>query len=709
MKKLLTLVLAIVNCMNTFPQTTSLTIDCQNPGWLASYINPTDVQNIHSLKVTGKINSADLATIGNLVKNYQLHERLDLEDVNIEGNMLSGNMFGVTDCQLQYLSLPLSVTKLESCVNWVKLDTLVCGSEIMPVFARSEYRPGIDTKCLILREGVSYYMYNEENSPVEEIVFPTSLKYIYELLGSNLSKINIPPAVEHLGPIIGTKLNLNGDTLYIPNTVKCLYDKWGTGGYRNGNLGRADGKRDENGRIKCVYLPEGLDTLWVDGLSGGAKVDIHIKAKTPPRIENGIFYANTIVYVPVGYKDVYKNSGVNIGGNNYNQWRGATILEEIYAERINIISPEILYVGDSHGLKADFTPYNTSFTDVTWGVSDGDILSITQDGTCTALHYGEVQVTAINADRSCTDTKTIKVYDHTTGINISESSLKLKIREKANLVANTLPLETSDRMITWSTDDELVATVDNNGSVRGVGTGTCNITATSVDGGYTATCQVTVTQPVEALILEKHELKMKVGERENLFVHASPSIADNKTIIWSSSDEQIALVNNNGEVTAIKAGVVWIKATSEDNAEAKDSCKVTVLQPVNGITLNYNTYQLNNIGESFLLITTFSPNDASNKEVNWKSSNESVCVVSNGMVVAVGEGTCVIIATSVDGGYIATCTVVVSNDTSIQNINSINEGSYQLFDLQGRKLNIFHKGVNLIRFNDGTLKKIYIR
>ena len=104
-----------------------------------------------------------------------------------------------------------------------------------------------------------------------------------------------------------------------------------------------------------------------------------------------------------------------------------------------------------------------------------------------------------------------------------------------------------------------------------------------------------------------------------------------------------------------------------------------------------------------------SPNDASNKEVNWKSSNESVCVVSNGMVVAVGEGTCVIIATSVDGGYIATCTVVVSNDTSIQYINSINEGSYQLFDLQGRKLNIFHKGVNLIRFDDGTLKKIYIR
>ena len=118
---------------------------------------------------------------------------------------------------------------------------------------------------------------------------------------------------------------------------------------------------------------------------------------------------------------------------------------------------------------------------------------------------------------------------------------------------------------------------------------------------------------------------------------------------------------------------------------------------------------MNGIGESFSLEAIVSPNDASNKEVNWKSSNESVCIVSNGTVVAVGEGTCVIIATSVDGGFIATCTVVVSNDTSIQDIYSINGDSYQLFDIQGRKQNTFHKGVNLIRFDDGTLKKIYIR
>ena len=554
-------------CANVFSQATSLTIDCQTPGWLASYINPTEAQNIHSLTVTGMINSTDLATIGNLVKNYHLNEKLDLENVDIEGNYLSGDMFGVSDCQLQFLSLPLSVTKLENCVNWVKLDTLVCGSELFPVFRPSGYLPKIDAKHLILREGVVYYDYSVEGSPIEEIVFPNSLKYISSLSGSNLSKINIPPAVEHLGPIIGTKLNLNGDTLYIPNTVKFLNDGWG--GQR--------GYRGSGGTINCLYLPEKLDTLFNTGSIGTAKVDIHIKAKTPPRIEYGVvLQSNLIVYVPVGYKEVYKNTGYLNGGNGVTQWGGATIMEEVYAEQIEINAPEILYVGDSQKLKVEFTPYNVSFKDVTWGVSDSEKLSLTQDGTCTALSYGTVQVTATNADRSCTDTKTIKVYDHTTGINISKSALKLTVGEKATLNANTLPIGTSDEMITWSTDDELVATVDDKGKIRGIGRGTCTITATSVDGGYTASCEVTVTQPVEALALEKHSLTLKIGETERLFVQIAPLLAGNKTVNWSSADEEVASVDSMGTVKALAAGETWIMAVSDDNPEAKDSCQIVV-------------------------------------------------------------------------------------------------------------------------------------
>lgn len=324
-------------------------------------------------------------------------------------------------------------------------------------------------------------------------------------------------------------------------------------------------------------------------------------------------------------------------------------------------------------------------------MSDREILSVTQDGTCDALSYGEVQVTAINADRSCTDTKTIKVYNHATGINISESSLKLKIREKANLVANTLPLETSDGRITWSTDDELVATVDNNGCVRGIGTGACTITATSVDGGFTTECLVTVLQPVEALSLEKHTVSLRVGETDYLYAQITPATANNKKIEWSSSDDEVTTVDSSGNITALKGGEAWIKAVSIDNAEAKDSCKVTVIQPVTGITLSQDNYSMLRIGETLQLEATVSPENALNKEVRWSSSNENVCLVINGLVIGIGYGTAIITASTIEGGYTASCTVKVLEKGDADGSGEINnyDAVAVAYYILGRPLNSF--------------------
>lgn len=730
MKNLLfALAFVLCSCLNVFSQATSLTVDCQNPGWLASYIGPENLSSIRNLTVTGQINGTDLATIGNLVKNYSLQGHLDLGDVTISENILTVEMFGVTNCKLEYLALPKSIGKMEKCIEWVEIDTLVCGNVSQPDF-RMGYSPvdgnytdycsniyTFNVKHLFLREGIeSIKIFCQKpgsseilkNNILESIHFSNGIKHLlYFNYLQNLSYMNVPEGVETLGLRLHTNIHIQSDTLFVPSSVKTFYDTWAGYDYRNAYID--SNTRNPNGRIKCLYLPENLETLWVDALINGTQVDIHIKAKNPPKTENGLFNSNTVVYVPVGYKEIYKNTGYLYGGSGYTQWGGATILEEVYAEQISINSPDKLYVGDSQKLDMEFTPYNTTFKDVTWEVSDSETLSLTQDGTCTALNYGTVQVTAINADRSCTDTKTIKVYDHTTGVNISKSSLKLKIKEKGTLVANTLPLETSDGMITWSTNDELVATVDDNGSVKGVGNGTCTITATSVDGGYTATCEITVIQPVEALTLEKHSISMKVGETEKLYAQISPTTADDKTMTWSSSDEQVASVDASGNVNALKAGETWVKAVSNDYAEAKDSCKVTVIQPVTGIQLDNMTYQLNGIGESFELKAAVVPDDASNKNVKWKSSDESVCVVSQGLVVAVGYGTCVIIATTEDGGYMATCTVTVNDMTGISTVSLDNGKRFQVYDAKGSKRTLLQKGVNIIQFVDGTKKKVIIR
>ena len=185
--------------------------------------------------------------------------------------------------------------------------------------------------------------------------------------------------------------------------------------------------------------------------------------------------------------------------------------------------------------------------------------------------------------------------------------------------------------------------------------------------------------------------------------------ADNKKIDWSSSNEQIATVDASGNVTAVKAGEAWIRAVSQDNAEAKDSCKVIVILPVSGITLSHSTYQLNGIGSSFNLEATISPEDASNRNVKWSSSNESVCVVSQGQVVAVGEGTCVIIANTEDGGFLATCTVTVIGTTGLTSVEGENENLFQIFDANGMKRAHLQRGLNIIHFGDGTRKKVAIK
>ena len=219
------------------------------------------------------------------------------------------------------------------------------------------------------------------------------------------------------------------------------------------------------------------------------------------------------------------------------------------------------------------------------------------------------------------------------------------------------------KSVIWKSSNEQVCTVSEAGLVTATGVGTAVVTVTTVDGGHTATCTVKVIQHVKDITLNKNNVSLKVGESDLLKVTVNPANADNKSVIWSSSNEQIATVDANGNVKALKAGEAWIKAVSEDNAQAKDSCLVTVIQPVTGVTLSQNSYRLTNIGENIQLEATVQPEDASNKEVKWSSSDESVCIVANGKVVATGFGTAVVMAITADGGFMATCAIIVEKET----------------------------------------------
>lgn len=169
-----------------------------------------------------------------------------------------------------------------------------------------------------------------------------------------------------------------------------------------------------------------------------------------------------------------------------------------------------------------------------------------------------------------------------TGIKVSPDTLTLaKKGETAQLTAEVTPSYADNKRVTWQSSDEKVATVDENGKVTAVGNGTATITATSVSGSYTATVSVTVKIPVEIqkLTIEaEKETLTKIGESTELKVKIEPENADLQKLIWKSHNEKVAIVNENGKVTAVENGTAEITVTTEDG-KITASIMITVKVP----------------------------------------------------------------------------------------------------------------------------------
>ena len=258
-----------------------------------------------------------------------------------------------------------------------------------------------------------------------------------------------------------------------------------------------------------------------------------------------------------------------------------------------------------------------------------------------------------------------------TSVQIGSSSLALEPGETANLTATVLPSNATDKSVSWSSNNTGVATVDNNGKVTAVAAGSAVITVTTTDGGKTATCNVTVTNPavpVQSVSLDKTELSMTVGENATLTATVMPANADNKAVTWSSNNTSVATVDNTGKVTAVAAGSAVITVTTTDGGKTA-TCTVTVTNPdipVQSVSLNKTELSLI-IGENATLIATVLPENAVNKAVTWSSSNTAIATVdANGKVTAVAAGEAIITVTTTDGGKTATCTVTVSDEVPNQ-------------------------------------------
>lgn len=235
----------------------------------------------------------------------------------------------------------------------------------------------------------------------------------------------------------------------------------------------------------------------------------------------------------------------------------------------------------------------------------------------------------------------------------------------------------------WTSSDTNVARVSGDGTVTGVNCGDAVITCTANDDQYIfGSYTVHIVAPVKTLTLDNSTVQLLLGSDSakagcTLKCTIAPQDAYYQTVTWTSSNESVATVDANGHVTAKSAGTATITVTSDEPVSGgmmpkKASCKVTVSQAVRSLALNSAAEITLNKYSSTTLTATVGPNDATNKKVEWTSTNTNVATVSSyGQVSAKGCGSCVIKCTAADGsGVSASVKVTVIQMVSSLRINT---------------------------------------
>lgn len=166
------------------------------------------------------------------------------------------------------------------------------------------------------------------------------------------------------------------------------------------------------------------------------------------------------------------------------------------------------------------------------------------------------------------------------------------------------------------------------------------------------------TVRVTSVALDRTTLSIAEGGSELLTATVEPDDADNKAVVWSSDASDVVTVDENGRITACRAGTTAVTAITADGG-LKASCTVTVTRPVTGVALDYESLRLM-VTNTVTLKAGFTPAEATDQRVSWTSDNPSVATVDeNGTVTAVAEGEAVVTVRTADGGFEARCPVLV--------------------------------------------------
>jgi uncharacterized protein YjdB len=208
------------------------------------------------------------------------------------------------------------------------------------------------------------------------------------------------------------------------------------------------------------------------------------------------------------------------------------------------------------------------------------VATVSQSGAVSASAVGSTTITVTTADGNKTDTCTVTVSADpiaVSGVSLNKMSTTIALGGFETLTAAVTPPNASNKEVNWTSSDTSVETVTG-GIILSVKAGKTTITARTVDGGKTATCEVSVSatsEPVTAVTLNKASTTILASGKETLVPVFTPANATNQNVTWRSGNTAVASVTESGLVRGVSAGTTTIKVVTADGNKT-DTCTVTV-------------------------------------------------------------------------------------------------------------------------------------
>ena len=255
-----------------------------------------------------------------------------------------------------------------------------------------------------------------------------------------------------------------------------------------------------------------------------------------------------------------------------------------------------------------------------------------------------------------------------TEITLDKTEMTLEEGQTGTVTATIIPENATNKQYEWLSDNakviKLVSVENGTLTIEALSEGEATITARTEDGNHIARCKITVTKaPSEEISMNLDKSNETIAKGETMDITAIMT-GMNQAINWKSSNNVIAKITKTDSdtitITGVQAGKAIITATTEDGNYTA-TCEINVVYPVTGITLVEETETVT-VGSKTLLTSVLEPINATNQNIRWTSSNQTIATVNEyGVVEGIKEGNVTITATTEDGEHQATCEVIVEN------------------------------------------------